>query len=60
LREIPHPGAIRGDETTLSAQAGQTLTIAPNSLPEVFADLGLLPQVRLRGLQSILAIYLSK
>jgi hypothetical protein len=27
----------------LSAQVGRTLDIAPNTLPQVFADLGLLP-----------------
>ena len=32
----------RGGETGLSAQSGQTLAIAPNTLP--FADLGLLPR----------------
>jgi hypothetical protein len=53
MRRGPIPGVnrarktaslgYRGSETGLSAQAGRTLDMAPNTLPEVFADLGLLP-----------------
>jgi hypothetical protein len=33
LREIPHPGATEGDESSLAARMVPTLDFAPNTLP---------------------------